>query len=51
MKLSTIKSIIADKHALPVISHKPLWVFIKNLSYKRSRSDALTVESSICSKG
>lgn len=58
MKLSTTKRIIADKHALPVISRKPLRVFIKTLtgfikklSDKKSRRDALTVESSICSKG
>lgn len=58
MKLSTMKSIIADKHALPLIACKPLWVFkkplagfIKKPSDTKSCSDALTVESSICYKG
>lgn len=55
-----MKSIIADKRALPAISCKPLWVFKKplagfikkkKLSDTKSCSDALTVESSICYKG
>lgn len=54
-----MKSIIADKRALPAIACEPLWVFKKplagfikkNLSDTKSCSDALTVESSICYKG
>lgn len=53
-----MKSMIADKHALPLIACKPLWVFkkplagfIKKPSDTKSCSDALTVESSICYKG
>lgn len=47
MKLGTIRSIIAVKHAVSVVSCKPLWVFIKTLtgfikklSYKTSCRDA-----------